>query len=51
MKAMIADAKARPGQITVGATLGSTSHFFPAMIEKAAGINSSTSPTRERRHA
>ena len=27
MKAMIADAKARPGQITVGATLGSTSHF------------------------
>ena len=27
-----------PGQITVGATLGSTSHFFPALIEKAAGI-------------
>jgi tripartite-type tricarboxylate transporter receptor subunit TctC len=38
MKSMIADAKARPGQITVGATLGSTSHFFPAMVEKAAGI-------------
>ena len=38
MKAMIADAKARPGQITVGATLGSTSHFFPAMVEKAAGV-------------
>ena len=38
MKALIADAKARPGQITVGATLGSTSHFFPALIEKAAGI-------------
>jgi tripartite-type tricarboxylate transporter receptor subunit TctC len=38
MKALIADAKARPGQITVGATLGSTSHFFPAMVEKAAGI-------------
>jgi len=35
---LLADAKARPGQITVGATLGSTSHFFPAMIEKAAGI-------------
>jgi tripartite-type tricarboxylate transporter receptor subunit TctC len=36
--ALLADAKARPGQITVGATLGSTSHFFPALIEKAAGI-------------
>jgi len=35
---MIADAKKRPGQITVGATLGSTSHFFPALVEKAAGI-------------
>jgi tripartite-type tricarboxylate transporter receptor subunit TctC len=32
------DAKKRPGQITVGATLGSTSHIFPAMIEKAAGV-------------
>lgn len=38
MKALIADAKARPGQITVGATLGSTSHFFPAMVAKAAGL-------------
>ena len=38
MKDLIADAKKRPGQITVGATLGSTSHFFPAMVEKAAGI-------------
>jgi tripartite-type tricarboxylate transporter receptor subunit TctC len=37
-RGLIADAKARPGQITVGATLGSTSHFFPALIEKAAGI-------------
>ncbi|HEX4944353.1 MAG TPA: tripartite tricarboxylate transporter substrate binding protein [Usitatibacteraceae bacterium] len=37
-KAMLADAKARPGQIIVGASLGSTSHFFPAMVEKAAGI-------------
>ncbi|MDW8468405.1 MAG: tripartite tricarboxylate transporter substrate binding protein [Burkholderiales bacterium] len=35
---LLADARARPGQITVGATLGSTSHFFPALIEKAAGI-------------
>ncbi len=35
---LLADAKAQPGQITVGATLGSTSHFFPALIEKAAGI-------------
>src|SRR5918992_2391784 len=34
----LADAKKRPGQITVGATLASTSHFFPALIEKASGI-------------
>jgi tripartite-type tricarboxylate transporter receptor subunit TctC len=32
------DAKKRPGQISVGATLGSTSHIFPASIEKAAGF-------------
>lgn len=38
LKELIADAKKRPGQITVGATLGSTSHFFPALIEKAAGV-------------
>jgi tripartite-type tricarboxylate transporter receptor subunit TctC len=38
MQAMLADAKQRPGEITVGATLGSTSHFFPALVEKAAGI-------------
>jgi tripartite-type tricarboxylate transporter receptor subunit TctC len=38
MKELIEDAKKRPGQITVGATLGSTSHFFPAMIEHAAGV-------------
>jgi tripartite-type tricarboxylate transporter receptor subunit TctC len=38
LKSLLADAKARPGQITVGATLGSTSHFFPAMVERAAGI-------------
>jgi tripartite-type tricarboxylate transporter receptor subunit TctC len=35
---LLNDAKARPGQITVGATLGSTSHFFPALIEKEAQI-------------
>ncbi|MBS0336932.1 MAG: tripartite tricarboxylate transporter substrate binding protein [Proteobacteria bacterium] len=33
-----ADAKARPGQITVGASLGSTSQFSMALVEKAAGI-------------
>lgn len=38
MKALLADAKAHPGQITVGATLGSTSHFFPAMVARAAGV-------------
>ena len=35
---LVEDAKKRPGQITVGATLGSTSHIFPALVEKAAGI-------------
>ena len=38
MQELIADAKKRPEQITVGATMGSTSHFFPAMIGKAAGV-------------
>lgn len=38
MKEMVEDAKAHPGQVSVGATLSSTSHFFPAMVEKAAGI-------------
>ena len=37
-KGLLEDAKKRPNQITVGATLGSTSHFFPALVEKAAGI-------------
>lgn len=37
-KGLLADANQRPGQITVGATLGSTSHFFPALVEKAAKI-------------
>ena len=34
----LADAKKRPGEITVGATLASTSHFFPALIEQAAKV-------------
>jgi tripartite-type tricarboxylate transporter receptor subunit TctC len=38
MKELVEDAKKRPEQITVGASLGSTSHFFPAMIAQAAGI-------------
>jgi tripartite-type tricarboxylate transporter receptor subunit TctC len=38
MQDLIKDAKAHPGHITVGATLASTSHFFPALIEKATGI-------------
>lgn len=37
-KGLLADAQKRPGQITVGATLGSTSHFFPALVEKAAKV-------------
>ncbi|KAB2911366.1 MAG: tripartite tricarboxylate transporter substrate binding protein [Hyphomicrobiaceae bacterium] len=37
-KGLVADAKKRPGEISVGATLGSTSHIFPASVEKAAGI-------------
>lgn len=35
---LVADAKKRPGEITVGASLGSTSHFFPAIFEKEAKI-------------
>ena len=38
LKELIDDAKAHPGQISVGATLGSTSHFFPAIFEKEAKI-------------
>jgi tripartite-type tricarboxylate transporter receptor subunit TctC len=37
MQELLGDAKKRPGEITVGATLASTSHFFPALIEKATG--------------
>ena len=45
MKSLIVDAKKRPGQITVGATLGSTSHFFPAMVEQAAGLKAELTST------
>jgi tripartite-type tricarboxylate transporter receptor subunit TctC len=38
IKELITDAKKRPGQITFGATLGSTSHFVPLEIAHAAGI-------------
>lgn len=38
MKDLIAEAKKRPGEIKFGATLGSTSHFFPLMIAHEAGI-------------
>ena len=38
MKELLADAKKRPDEIKIGATLGSTSHFFPAMIANAAKI-------------
>jgi tripartite-type tricarboxylate transporter receptor subunit TctC len=38
LKDLVDDAKAHPSQITVGATLGSTSHFFPAIFEKDAKI-------------
>jgi tripartite-type tricarboxylate transporter receptor subunit TctC len=38
MQDLVKDAKSRPGSISVGATLASTSHFFPALIEQAAGI-------------
>lgn len=38
MTELIADAKKRPEQITLGATMGSTSHFFPALIAQKAGI-------------
>jgi tripartite-type tricarboxylate transporter receptor subunit TctC len=37
-KELVEDAKKRPEQITMGATMGSTSHFFPAMIAQPLGI-------------
>jgi tripartite-type tricarboxylate transporter receptor subunit TctC len=38
LRDLVADAKKRPGEITFGATLGSTSHFFPLEIAQKAGI-------------
>jgi tripartite-type tricarboxylate transporter receptor subunit TctC len=38
-KEMIADAKAHPGTISVGASLGSTSQYSIALAAKAAGVN------------
>jgi tripartite-type tricarboxylate transporter receptor subunit TctC len=37
MADLVADAKKRPGEITFGVTLGSTTHFFAAFIEKETG--------------
>lgn len=37
-KELVADAKKRPGQIVVGASLGSTSQYSIALAAKAAGI-------------
>jgi tripartite-type tricarboxylate transporter receptor subunit TctC len=38
MKELLEDAKKKPEQIPVGVSLGSTSHFFPALIGQAAGV-------------
>ena len=37
LRDLVADAKKRPGEITFGATLGSTSHFFPLEIGQRRG--------------
>lgn len=37
-KDLVEDAKKNPGKFTFGATLGSTSHFFPLDIAHSAGI-------------
>jgi tripartite-type tricarboxylate transporter receptor subunit TctC len=37
-KELVEDAKKNPGKYTFGATLGSTSHFFPLDIANSAGI-------------
>jgi tripartite-type tricarboxylate transporter receptor subunit TctC len=37
-KALLADAKRRPGEIPAGVTPGATTHFFLALVEKSAGI-------------
>jgi tripartite-type tricarboxylate transporter receptor subunit TctC len=38
MAEMVAYAKAHPGEVLIGATLNSTSHFLAAAVEDAAGI-------------
>lgn len=38
LKELLEDARRRPGEVKVGATLGSTSHFFPALIEREAKV-------------
>jgi putative tricarboxylic transport membrane protein len=51
MRDLVAAAKKAPGTILYGATLGSTSHFFPLQIEDAAGVKFKYVPydgTRER---
>lgn len=39
VKELVADAKKNPGTITFGATLGSSSHFFPLEVAYAANID------------
>lgn len=39
MEQVVAYAKEHPGELTFGASLGSTSHYTPAAIEAAAGID------------
>ena len=51
LKELIAAAKAAPGTILAGATMGSTSHFWLLLLEDAAGIELKYVPyegTRER---
>jgi putative tricarboxylic transport membrane protein len=51
MRDVIAAARKAPGTILYGATLGSTSHFFPLQIEAATGVKFKYVPydgTRER---
>jgi len=51
LKGLIAAAKAAPGTVLAGATLGSTSHFWLLLLEDAAGISLKYVPyegTRER---
>ena len=51
---MIAHAKANPGQVTAGATFGSTSHFIWLLLQKATGVKLKLVPydgTAERMNA